>query len=257
MPGGGVPKFRATRRDRQRGARLLEQSEKKAADAKAGAPTQKKAPPFVSLPGRPKGKASLMERDNPEQILEFHWDPTTYTIKKSAKYGSKTPKKGTEILTFEGDAATVISFNLFLDDVDQTHKRQRSVEQSLSWLFFRLRSVHPDDRTLPARAAVLPWMGRRIWGAGSEDPPILVLFGLSYAFQCVLTSASVKTIFQSPPYTLEEIGFDAEDQRVLGVTASGTEGIRRKGSGLITRAEVSIELKEHWLQPKPPTMSSF
>lgn len=243
-------------------------SEQNAAEAKRGQTGSDgkggKPGPTLHLPVRIGGRASLVELDNPAELLEFHWDPTSYDISKEANWDSKQPKGGTEIFNYGGCSATVINFSMFLNDIGQPHKTQRSVEDSIEWLFSRLRPrdealVESRNRTLnltPNRR----WLSQRDPTAGAI-PPILVLFGLRDGFECVLTGCRVRTIFQAPPFLGGDTRPDRASQAVLPAfriplrtpTAQDFErvaaGIRAQGGKAILRATIAITLKEYVKAP--------
>ena len=205
----------------------------------------------LELPERLGGRAHLVERDNPEEFLEFHWDPTTYSINKIANWSTGGSTKGTETFGYGGTSAMVLSFDLFLNDVAQPHKTQRSVEGSLEWLFNHLRSW--DEKILARkgkRRVTKKWLNIRD-PAAAGDPPILVLFGLSHGFECIMTKVSVRTIFQASPAVVTRARFQSGPVSSRAVkTASSPrttseQYLKRKTSGAITRATVGIELKEY------------
>jgi len=150
------------------------------------------------LPERPPGRATLVERDNPEEYLEFHWDPTTIDISKSARWSSGPVTGGTDIQEWNGTGLTNVSFEMFLNDIANPHETQRTVEESLEWLYNRLRSRDKQLKTAQGRQPqVGRWLSVHDAKAGIA-PPILVFFGLSHGFECTLTRASTKTQFQRP-----------------------------------------------------------
>lgn len=172
-------------------------------------------------------RASLVELKNDSDSLEFHWNPTSYTISKSSSWSETSVDQGTPTVSWSGSSLTKVSFELLLNDIAQPHKIQRSTEDSIQWLYDRLRARTEGaaSRTTAQESRNLPWLGIRNFKARSA-PPVLVLFGLGKPFVCVLEFANVTTIFQAP---VGEISPFATDE---------TMEVR------ITRATVAIALKE-------------
>lgn len=251
-PGDLSREFEQTAKDKKRG--------KTGSDGE-GSPSGK----TLHLPVRTGGRATLVERENPEELLEFHWDPTSYNIGKEANWDFKAPTAGTAIAEYTGCGPTIVSFDMFLNDIGQPHKTQRSVEDSIEWLWNRLRPRSEEavkrrgfDRTRNRR-----WISQHDPTA-PKRPPILVLFGLRDGFECVMTSCRLRTIFQAPPLGGEfglvfgnatnQTGVNRELGFNLGIRgdgggafpdrASAAEHARSVGGKAITRATIAITLKE-------------
>jgi hypothetical protein len=217
-------------------------------------PDPEPAKRIFDIPIRPIGKASLVERDNGNELLEFHWNPSSYKIGKKAAWTDKAVPGGHPTLEYKGVSLTKISFELLLNNVGNHHTIDRSVEDSLQWLFDRLRPRTKEDvdRKPGLAPRNLPWLGIRNLSA-KAIPPILVLFGVSKPFVCVLESVDVVTIFQGQPAAR------TRGNTGLLVGAAGDAAIERlvrdqeanliNENDIISRATVSIGLKEYANDP--------
>lgn len=202
----------------------------------------------IELPRRPPRRASLVELENPDQFLEFHWNPSTYTIRKSASWDEEAVQGGTPTVEYTGCSLTVVSFDLFLNSIGQPHDNQYNVEGSLEWLFSRLRPRTEDEFNFRGPQdryrQNAPWLNVRDPEAG-RAPPTLVLFGLSKPFECVLKDVRVKTAFQT------YWGLDDEHARRIAADLDNTSYLEL--SDHITRATVGITLVEYTNLPSDGT----
>jgi hypothetical protein len=205
----------------------------------------------IPLSVRTGGRATLQERDNPAEFFEFHWDPTTYKIGKTAKWNADSVEGGTDIFSYSGCTPTVVSFELFLNDIGQPHKTQRTVENSLAWLMNRLR---PRSEEAVTRRGITDPSRRQRWPnvrdpSAGKSPPILVLFGMRDQFECVLASVDIVTEFQAPPQTLESFGIHQSLADLLRAGQIPPEAAQAVDAALrtrdILRARASIVLKEY------------
>lgn len=189
-------------------------------------------------------RALLFERDNPREQLQFHWNPTSYSIGKSAKWSETGVSGGTPTMGYSGCGLTEISFSLLLNDLGPHPGRRNkcSTEEALSWLFRRLRprTLQDRDRKVSQNCPQLPWLNVRDPKA-KFAPPILVLIGLGEPFECVMTNCKAKTIFQeglaSPEIAVQQgrfSGFDVDAARRASLA-----------KGNVIRATVDISLKEY------------
>lgn len=237
--------------------RAFEPKLKERRDAVDGRQDGTKKGKALELPERAGGRATLLERNNPEEFLEFHWDPTSYNIGKTAKWNSTGVEGGTDIFNWGGSSPTVVTFDAFFDEVDVRHKHQRSVEDSMAWLFNRLRS---REKKFAAPRFGKYSKPREKWLNLSDPearaaPPIMVFFGLRDGFECLLTSARIKTGFQAPPFPFDPAeqanqivsGLPPGQQAATRARLQQTfETIARAVDGrALRRTTVSIELKEY------------
>jgi hypothetical protein len=221
---------------------------------------------FYDAPRRPAIRANLVERDNEDEFLEFHWNPTSYKIKKSSSWKENAVQKGHPTLEWTGVGLTEVTFEALFNNIAQPHAIQRSVEGSLQWLFDRLRPRSKEDAAKRQGRAgrVLPWMNLRDPKA-SQAPPVLVLFGVSRPFTCVLANVDVTTVFQGQnPYGSSPVRSNPVNP-LSGGTSSRTYGLPSNADALqnplgdplnlaneldaISRATVNITLKEYVLDP--------
>ena len=201
----------------------------------------------LNLPQRPVKRASLVEIENQEEFLEFHWNPSTYSITKQANWATTSVTGGTSTVGWTGCGLTQVSFELLLNDNMPHHATQHTVENSLQWLFDRLRPRSEDQvsrRTNTDRRGV-PWLQGHD-PASPQAPPILALFGLSRPFPCVLTDVKVTTIFQGP------WGLNAAQEEKF-LDASAVDSASLGLLDLITRATVQISLLEYIGDPSDGT----
>ena len=235
------------------GGRFFEADPKERQDAVDNKKVGKKGR-ALELPERAGKRATLIERDNPDEFLEFHWDPTSYNISKTGKWNSEGVEGGTDIFNWSGSSPTAITFDAFFDEVDIRHKHQRTVEDSMAWLFNRLRSR--DKKFAAPRFGrysrrLEKWLNVRD-PESRAPPPIMVFFGLRDGFECVLLSARIKTVFQAPPFPFDAAEQAAEiartfpgDSRIATLQRNfELAGITSRGYAL-RRTVVSIELKEY------------
>lgn len=232
------------------------------ADRKAREATKKGAPRVFPAIQLPSARAILLERDNPDEFLEFHWNPDSYTIAKSAKWSTESVEGGTGTQSYNGCSPTTISFEAFLNDLGQPADRQisRSTEESLAWLHNRLRPRTEDDvkRRISDRRRGRDWLNVRD-PAAPREPPVMVLFGLRTPFECVLKSANVSTVFQRSrllPKDARTVADLNRNQRNAGrnfrfniKSPQRLAEIQRQTGGDITRAKVQIELVEYVNDP--------
>jgi nucleoid-associated protein YgaU len=85
----------------------------------------------------PKAKAFLAEKDNPFSRVDFHFNPSTISFSKSARYG-RNPNQGGEEdppVQFQGTEATSLRLQILLDAVEDQPMGsvQSEVERLLSW----------------------------------------------------------------------------------------------------------------------------
>jgi len=180
--------------------------------------------------------ASLAEYSNPDDYVEFHWNPSQYSISKSAKWSEKSSSGGTPTLEFSGTGLMTVNFSVLFNDMAVRRERaaRMSTEDSLEWLIRRTRSRTKSEAShRGSRRKRNPgWINRTTFGA-TEAPPVLVLFGVSSYFICVLESVKITTIFQGEP----SAAFDASD---------GLKRFKaRHGAASIKRAKVDLVLKEY------------
>ncbi len=220
-------------------------------------------------PLRPTIRGNLVERDNDDEFLEFHWNPSSYQIGKSATWSEKSVQGGHPTLEYSGVSLTKVSFELLLNNIGQPHKNHRDVESSLQWLFDRLRprSKEDADREKGSANRSLPWLNLRDVEAANA-PPILVLFGVSRPFTCVLESVEVTTIFQGlggpgsevlagDAKTITNFGAFQRAQSFFNIATSAGELGNPLANHIslandfdkIARATVSIKLKEYVNDP--------
>ena len=193
-------------------------------------------------------RATLVERDNQDEFLEFHWNPSSYKISKSAGWGEKRSGTATPTLEWQGPGLTQVSFDLLLNDVWQHEDRpnRKTTEESLEWLFDRLRNrtIASAGRATPAPPRRVSWLNVRNLSATAE-PPVMVLFGLARPFECRLASVNINTVFQgrSPQRT-------TVNPNDTSIGALRTLESRSSPASVITRANVSITLKEYFKAPQ-------
>lgn len=220
-------------------SRLAEQRRREAGRQGGAGTGPTQSPRRYELPARPGARATLVEYENPEEYLEFHWDPSSYDLSKSAKWTSSAVEGGTDTLAYSGTDAMVVSCELLFDEVDVRHSIQRSVEDSIAWLVNRTRprSAELVGRSGPTSRPGEPWLNLRDPQAPAA-PPVLVLFGLRDGFICVLERVKVTTVFQAPPALRPaqlDSAFSATERDVASVFPSGA----------IRRARVQVSLREY------------
>jgi len=201
---------------------------------------------IVALPPRPSIRGSLVERDNPAEFMEFHYNPSSYSIKKKSKWQDQSVTGGTDTQNWTGSSPTEVSFELLLNDIEPHADRPifMTTEQSLSWLHQRLRARSEQEASRKGkgpRGRRVPWLNIRDPKNG-KPPPILVLFGVSDPFECVLESADVTTIFQG--VSLYEAASSTRNGDPLGQAANVSKAGNHQANPII-RATVRIELKEY------------
>jgi nucleoid-associated protein YgaU len=85
----------------------------------------------------PMAKAFLCERSNPLKRVAFHFNPSTLSFTKTARYG-RTPNQSGETdppVQYQGTDATALKLQLLLDAVEDqpTGSVQSEVEKLLAW----------------------------------------------------------------------------------------------------------------------------
>lgn len=147
------------------------------------------------LPARPRAKASLVERDNDKEFVEFHFNPSSYSVSKEASWNEQRAGKAKPTLEWGGPSLTKVSFDVLFNDlwISDSQGFEKNTEHSLAWLF-----THMENRSETARNGVRAkprayWMNNRV--RGELEPPVLVLFGVSYPFVCRLKSVKFDTQF--------------------------------------------------------------
>jgi hypothetical protein len=190
-------------------------------------------------------RAHIVEFDDPEEALSFHFDPSSYEVNKKGDWvtDATSPVGGLPHLSFNGSSLTSVSVELLFNDIAPHRVRgRRSTRGSIDWLFERLSKTNTRSGRLRRRRAsfnnrrVTPrsWL-RRNTDQDVDNPPILVLYGLGSPFICVLTSARVTTLFQTT-------------RAVQGTHLAGTPSEFVADDfdiGDPTRATVQIELLEY------------
>jgi nucleoid-associated protein YgaU len=85
----------------------------------------------------PKAKAFLAEKNNPFVRVSFHFNPSTISFSKSARYGRNPNQssKSDPSVQFHGTNATELKLQILLDAVEDqpTGSVQSEVEKLLSW----------------------------------------------------------------------------------------------------------------------------
>jgi nucleoid-associated protein YgaU len=85
----------------------------------------------------PKAKAFLAEKDNPFARVDFHFNPTTISFSKSARYGRNPNQSGQPDppVQYQGTEATSLKLQILLDAVEDqpAGSVQSEVEKLLSW----------------------------------------------------------------------------------------------------------------------------
>jgi hypothetical protein len=140
----------------------------------------------------------LCEKDDLNERLLFHFNPTSYKFKKSATYDTDlTHNDFVESLYFKYSKALEVTFELFLNEIDQPRRIQRSVEDSIGWLMNRMG---PTEKNKKPRGNWLDVAARAAQNGAkqTEPPPALLLVGLRDPFQCVITDVEVESILQRP-----------------------------------------------------------
>jgi hypothetical protein len=148
---------------------------------------------------KPQPRASLVELNNEVDHVVFHFNPSSYKIGKKAGWTTKSAGTGPKTLEWGGPGLTQISFSILLDDMNHPAKAGGSVmstEDTLQWLFRRCANRTEGEAARPTRQALrrVSWMSGG--ASGAVQPPVLVLFGVSYPFTCRLMSVDVTTQFQ-------------------------------------------------------------
>ncbi len=208
---------------------------------------------------------------NQNDRLFFHWNPTSYTFKKSTEY-DPIPTKGffIESLQFKQSNAIVCSFELFLNEWDQQRQIQMSCEASIGWLISRMMPAPSSSPNVPGQRGS-NWLNlaSSLVARGTDQldrVPVLILMGLRDPFTCVLTDVEIVSAIQRPntvprptqksavtqALTKAAATGSAIQQAALQRTAgSGTQPFNRKyfqatapKPGDIVRATVKVTLKE-------------
>lgn len=157
---------------------------------------------FFTTDGNPLRPAMVVgyfaEKDDLNERLLFHFNPTTYRFKKSATWDSDlTHNDFVESIYFKWSKAMEITFTLFLNELDQPRQIQRSVEASIGWLMNRMgpteKGKKPGGNWLDVAARAAQNGAKQ-----TEAPGALVLVGLRDIFTCVITDVEVRSIFQRP-----------------------------------------------------------
>lgn len=231
---------RSSRRNLSSAASRIAERQRREAGVSRGGTGPRQADRVFEMPARPGARATLVELDNPDEFLELHWDPSSYQIGKAARWAGNKVEGGTDTLNYSGCDVTKISMELLFDQVDIRHNIQRSVEDSIGWLFNRLR---PRNAGLLGRRGKTSregqqWLGIRDPSAAIA-PPVLVFFGLRDGFVCVLDSVKVKTVFQAPP-GIRPAANNADER-----FPTQRLNARLAPSGEIRRARVNVTLKEY------------
>jgi nucleoid-associated protein YgaU len=85
----------------------------------------------------PKAQAFLCEKDNPFSRVSFHFNPTTVSFTKSARYGRDPNQSGQPDppVQYQGTNATSLKLQILLDAVEKqpAGSVQSEVEKLLSW----------------------------------------------------------------------------------------------------------------------------
>lgn len=157
---------------------------------------------FFTSNGNPLRPAMVLgyfcEKNDLNERLLFHFNPTSYTFKKSATWDSDlTHNDFVESIYFKWSKAMEVTFTLFLNELDQPRQIQRSVEASIGWLMNRMAPTEKGKKPsgnwldIAARAA-------QNGSKQTEAPGALLLVGLRDIFTCVVTDVTVRSIFQRP-----------------------------------------------------------
>jgi hypothetical protein len=82
-----------------------------------------------------KQRAFLAERDNPSSRLDFHFNPTTISFGKSAKYERTPNQSGGAPPQYKGTESTGLSMKILLDAMEKQPDGSvlKEVEKLLSW----------------------------------------------------------------------------------------------------------------------------
>lgn len=190
-------------------------------------------PTFFVTDDNPRHPASIIgylaEKDNLNERLIFHWNPTSFKFKKSTQWDSLATKNYfIESLTFAGSKGIECTFELFLNEWDQHRAVQRSVEASIGWLVNRMG---PVQKGVPRGNNWLDAAARAVQNHANQtaDPPVLVMVGLRNIFTCVLTDLEVTSSIQRP----NVVGFKAQ--------ARAVRQAQLRGSGTVNAARIAIQ----------------
>lgn len=202
---------------------------------------------------KPQPRASLVELSNEADQVVFHYNPSSYKIGKKAGWKTKDAGTGPKTLEWGGPGLTEVSFSVLLDDMSHPAKTGGAIlstEDTLQWLFQRCENRDVGQLRLsrqPLRR--VSWMSSGRQG-GNTEPPVLVLFGVSFPFTCRLMSVDVTSSFQgknpftpTPPQntSLGELRrFEADQARQQ----------RGDQSFYIQRATVELKLAEYNAAPQ-------
>jgi hypothetical protein len=203
---------------------------------------------------QPQPRASLVERDNEADSVVFHYNPSSYKIGKKANWSEKSAGTGPKTLEWGGAGLTQVSFSILLDDMSHPAKSGGAVmstEDTLQWLFRRCenRLESQANRRTRSKPRAVSWLNGPST-RGNQEPPVMVLFGLSYPFTCRLTSVDVTTSFQGKnPFTPEPPRNNsiAEFRRIEAEQARQQLG---EQPFHIQRATVQITLTEYNAAPQ-------
>jgi hypothetical protein len=174
--------------------------------------------PSISGTTLPKASLTVVEGATPKRFLNFSFNPTEYSVTKSARW-NRPPTRGAESATppeFTGTEPTTLSMEIFFDAFEQpAGDVSGDIETLLSW-------TKPTDASRTQGLAQPPLL-RFVWGTS----PVL------QAFQGFLKSVTVRhTMFRfdgtpiraTAQITLEEVTPEAEAQNPTSGALEGRRG---------------------------------
>jgi hypothetical protein len=198
-------------------------------------------PPSVSSLTLPKATLTVVEGVTPKPLLNFTYNPTEYSISKSARW-NRPPTRGAESATppeFTGTDPMTLSMEIFFDAVEQpAGDVSRDIETLLEW-------TKPTEMSR-AQGLAQPPLLRFIWGMN----PVL------QSFQGFLKSVTAKhTMFRidgtpiraTATITLEEVTPEVPGQNPTSGALEGRRGhVVTAGETLQSIAHAEYERPALW-----------
>jgi hypothetical protein len=217
-------------------------------------------------------RGSLYERDNIDQTLTFHYNPTEMTFEKEADYVEESTRNDyIQTLTLQKVHGLVVKFDLFLDEWDPVRVIDRSVESSLGWLFNRMGPAAKDEAASDGTIAggngrsgswldFAQRMASRESGTDTVGSPVLVLGGMRTPFTCLLTKCSAKALLRRPnvvPAVSPLLGSQQQmiQAQIRATTVRGPWGVPLQAQSTSSFQNAQDKISEKavsaYLDPKP------